>query len=154
MIGPLINSLLTQDYPSDLYDIWVVPNNCTDNTALAAHHPVVDGGAAGHGGVVGVFAVPVALGRSGPGHPGGVAGGLCAQGGYLRRAAPHLGTVLHPAPPLVQRHPAGGQALPQAAVPLALQGNHKSGGGGGGERGPGQIAEGATGARRGWGCPP
>ncbi len=38
VIGPLINSLLTQDYPSDLYDIWVVPNNCTDNTALAARN--------------------------------------------------------------------------------------------------------------------
>lgn len=36
VIGPLINSLLTQDYPADLYDIWVIPNNCTDNTALAA----------------------------------------------------------------------------------------------------------------------
>ena len=38
VIGPLINSLLTQEYPSDLYDIWVVPNNCTDNTALAARN--------------------------------------------------------------------------------------------------------------------
>ena len=36
VIGPLINSLLTQDYPPELYDIWVLPNNCTDNTALAA----------------------------------------------------------------------------------------------------------------------
>ena len=36
VIGPLINSLLTQDYPAQLYDIWVIPNNCTDNTALAA----------------------------------------------------------------------------------------------------------------------
>ena len=36
VIGPLINSLLTQDYPPELYDIWVIPNNCTDNTALAA----------------------------------------------------------------------------------------------------------------------
>ena len=36
VIGPLINSLLTQDYPAELYDIWVVPNNCTDNTARAA----------------------------------------------------------------------------------------------------------------------
>lgn len=36
VIGPLINSLLTQEYPSELYDIWVIPNNCTDNTALAA----------------------------------------------------------------------------------------------------------------------
>lgn len=38
VIGPLINSLLTQDYPEDLYDIWVIPNNCTDNTALAAQN--------------------------------------------------------------------------------------------------------------------
>jgi len=36
VIGPLINSLLTQDYPEELYDIWIIPNNCTDNTALAA----------------------------------------------------------------------------------------------------------------------
>lgn len=36
VIGPLINSLLTQNYPPELYDIWVIPNNCTDNTARAA----------------------------------------------------------------------------------------------------------------------
>lgn len=36
VIGPLINSLLTQDYPAELYDIWVIPNHCTDNTARAA----------------------------------------------------------------------------------------------------------------------
>ncbi|USF25392.1 hypothetical protein N510_000304 [Firmicutes bacterium ASF500] len=36
VIGPLINSLLTQSYPAKLYDIWVIPNNCADNTALAA----------------------------------------------------------------------------------------------------------------------
>lgn len=36
VIGPLINSLLTQDYPPELYDIWVIPNNCTDHTAQAA----------------------------------------------------------------------------------------------------------------------
>ena len=36
VIGPLINSLLTQDYPSELYDVWVIPNNCTDNTAQRA----------------------------------------------------------------------------------------------------------------------
>lgn len=36
VIGPLINSLLMQEYPSQLYDIYVIPNNCTDNTALAA----------------------------------------------------------------------------------------------------------------------
>lgn len=38
VIGPLINSLLAQDYPSELYDVWVIPNNCTDNTALAARN--------------------------------------------------------------------------------------------------------------------
>ena len=36
VIAPLINSLLMQNYPEQLYDIWVIPNNCTDNTALAA----------------------------------------------------------------------------------------------------------------------
>ena len=36
VIGSLINSLLTQNYPAELYDIWVIPNNCADNTALAA----------------------------------------------------------------------------------------------------------------------
>ena len=36
VIGPLINSLLMQDYPPELYDIWVIPNNCTDHTAQAA----------------------------------------------------------------------------------------------------------------------
>ena len=36
VIGPLINSLLMQDYPPELYDIWVIPNNCTDHTARAA----------------------------------------------------------------------------------------------------------------------
>ena len=38
VIGPLINSLLTQDYPAELYDVWIIPNNCTDNTALAAQN--------------------------------------------------------------------------------------------------------------------
>ena len=38
VIGPLINSLLTQEYPSELYDIWVIPNNCTDNPSLAAQN--------------------------------------------------------------------------------------------------------------------
>lgn len=38
VIGPLINSLLTQNYPQEMYDIWVIPNNCTDNTALAARN--------------------------------------------------------------------------------------------------------------------
>lgn len=35
-MGSLINTLLMQDYPPELYDIWVVPNQCTDHTALAA----------------------------------------------------------------------------------------------------------------------
>lgn len=36
VIGGLINSLLTQNYPPELYDVYVIPNNCTDSTALAA----------------------------------------------------------------------------------------------------------------------
>ena len=36
VIGSLINSLLAQDYPPELYDVWVIPNNCTDHTAQAA----------------------------------------------------------------------------------------------------------------------
>lgn len=31
-----MESLLAQDYPKDLYDVIVLPNNCTDHTALAA----------------------------------------------------------------------------------------------------------------------
>ena len=36
VIGSLIRSLRDQDYPRELYDIWVIPNNCTDHTAQAA----------------------------------------------------------------------------------------------------------------------
>ena len=36
VIGPLVESLRQQHYPKELYDIWVIPNNCTDNTAQAA----------------------------------------------------------------------------------------------------------------------
>ena len=36
VIGALIKSLQKQKYPEDLYDIIVVPNNCTDDTAGAA----------------------------------------------------------------------------------------------------------------------
>ena len=32
VISGLINSLKGQKYPSDLYDVYVMPNNCTDNT--------------------------------------------------------------------------------------------------------------------------
>lgn len=36
VIGNLIDSLMKQNYPQELYDILVVPNNCTDNTAKVA----------------------------------------------------------------------------------------------------------------------
>ena len=36
VIGSLINSLLAQNYPPELYDVYVIPNNCTDHTARAA----------------------------------------------------------------------------------------------------------------------
>ena len=36
VIGNLVRSLLDQDYPEHLIEVYVIPNNCTDNTALAA----------------------------------------------------------------------------------------------------------------------
>ena len=36
VVGALIKSLQKQKYPKDLYEIFVVPNNCTDNTEGAA----------------------------------------------------------------------------------------------------------------------
>ncbi len=36
VIGTLVESLLRQDYPKELYDIFVIPNNCTDATEEAA----------------------------------------------------------------------------------------------------------------------
>lgn len=33
VIGRLVKSLLAQDYPRELFDVFVVPNNCTDDTA-------------------------------------------------------------------------------------------------------------------------
>lgn len=36
VIGRLIGSLLAQEYPKKLYDVYVVPNHCTDDTANAA----------------------------------------------------------------------------------------------------------------------
>lgn len=36
VIGGLVGSLLAQDYPRELFDVIVLPNNCTDHTALAA----------------------------------------------------------------------------------------------------------------------
>ena len=36
VIGVIIKSLQAQDYPKELYDIIVIPNNCTDDTEGAA----------------------------------------------------------------------------------------------------------------------
>ena len=36
VIAKLVESLRAQDYPDSLYDIYVVPNNCTDNTEAVA----------------------------------------------------------------------------------------------------------------------
>ncbi len=37
VIGNLVESLMAQDYPRDRFDVIVIPNNCTDNTAEEAH---------------------------------------------------------------------------------------------------------------------
>lgn len=36
VIGNLVESLNAQDYPRELFDVYVIPNNCTDDTAGAA----------------------------------------------------------------------------------------------------------------------
>src|SRR5665647_2986115 len=36
VIGQQIESLLHQDYPRELFDIFVIPNNCSDNTREVA----------------------------------------------------------------------------------------------------------------------
>lgn len=36
VIGKLIESLLNQDYPRELFDVFVIADNCTDNTAKVA----------------------------------------------------------------------------------------------------------------------
>ena len=36
VIGHLVESLLAQDYPDDLFDVYVIPNNFTDHTEQAA----------------------------------------------------------------------------------------------------------------------
>ena len=36
VIDKLVGSLMGQDYPKELYDIFVIPNNCTDDTESAA----------------------------------------------------------------------------------------------------------------------
>lgn len=37
VIGNLVETLMAQDYPKELYDVIVIPNNCTDDTAGEAH---------------------------------------------------------------------------------------------------------------------
>lgn len=37
VIGNLVESLMAQDYPQDKFDVIVIPNNCTDDTAGEAH---------------------------------------------------------------------------------------------------------------------
>ena len=36
VIGSLVKSLVKQDYPDDMFDIYVIPNNCKDDTEGAA----------------------------------------------------------------------------------------------------------------------
>lgn len=36
VIGNLLDTLKTQDYPADLFDVFIVADNCTDNTAEVA----------------------------------------------------------------------------------------------------------------------
>ena len=36
VIGKLVESILKQKYPRELYEIYVIPNNCTDNTEKVA----------------------------------------------------------------------------------------------------------------------
>lgn len=36
VIGGFVHSILAQDYPRELFDVYVLPNNCTDDTAGAA----------------------------------------------------------------------------------------------------------------------
>ena len=36
VIGHLVESLVAQDYPTELFDIYVIPNNCTDQTEQVA----------------------------------------------------------------------------------------------------------------------
>ena len=36
VIAEAVRTLLGQDYPRELFDVWVIPNNCTDDTADAA----------------------------------------------------------------------------------------------------------------------
>ncbi len=40
-ISRIIHSLKNQDYPNELIDIFVIPNNCTDNTGPVANKVVL-----------------------------------------------------------------------------------------------------------------
>ena len=69
VIGRLVESLLAQDYPRELFDVYVIPNNCTDDTELAARRAgalilTVQGPIRSKGDVLrGAFAQLAAMGR-------------------------------------------------------------------------------------------
>ncbi|MBQ9080033.1 MAG: glycosyltransferase family 2 protein [Clostridia bacterium] len=45
VISDIVSSLRAQDYPDEMYDIFVIPNNCTDDTrgrAIAAGAQIID----------------------------------------------------------------------------------------------------------------
>ena len=54
IIGNLIDSLKKLDYPKDMYDIYVVPNNCTDDTEEVARADVYKRQVKGYGHGVGM----------------------------------------------------------------------------------------------------
>ena len=43
VIGHLVDSLYGQDYPRELYEVIVAPNNCTDDTEQAARRAEQEG---------------------------------------------------------------------------------------------------------------
>jgi len=38
VVGPLVDNLMALDYPKELYDVFVIADNCTDNTAETARN--------------------------------------------------------------------------------------------------------------------
>ncbi len=60
VVGDLVNSLKNQDYPSSLFDVYVVADHCEDDTAGTAKHYgaevyVRNSGSKGKGGVIRFF---------------------------------------------------------------------------------------------------
>ena len=62
VISGFVRSILAQDYPRELFDVYVLPNNCTDDTAGTAR------AAGGYPGQLPVFPDPA---YRGGGHPAG-----------------------------------------------------------------------------------